>query len=64
MLNPDIAVSAVLNGCLFARALVMVAAKFASLPNAAASSLKVSSAAGDDAINALTAACTNAVFAN
>src|SRR5258706_8947712 len=40
------------RGALSASALVIVVAKFGSLPNAAASSLSVSSAAGDEATSA------------
>lgn len=43
--------------------LVMVVAKFGSLPKAAASSFKVSSVSGADATKAATAACTKAVLA-
>ncbi|MNJ69110.1 hypothetical protein D3C77_654200 [compost metagenome] len=51
------------NGALSDSRLVIVAAKFGSLPNAAASSFRVSSAAGDDAISAAIALITNLVLA-
>ncbi|CAB5653968.1 Uncharacterised protein [Pseudomonas putida] len=41
----------------------MVVAKFGSLPSAAASSLSVSRAAGEEDTSAAMAACTNAVVA-
>ncbi|MNP75898.1 hypothetical protein D3C76_1730320 [compost metagenome] len=43
---------------------IMVVAKFGSLPSAAANSFRVSSAAGDDATKAASAACTNSVLAS
>ena len=51
-----------LSGALAANKLVMVVAKFASLPNAVANSFNVFSVPGADATNALIAACTNAVL--
>ena len=52
------------NGALSASAFVMVVAKFASFPKAAANSFSVSSVAGELFTNAANAAATNAVVAS
>ena len=51
------------SGAFSESALVNVTANFASLPRAAANSLRVSSAAGDEAIRAAMAVLTKAVLA-
>ncbi len=56
--SPASAVRVASFGCLPASALVMVVAKFGSLPNAAASSFSVFSASGDESTRAAIAAIT------
>ena len=51
-------------GALSAKAFVIVVAKFGSFPSAVASSFRVSSAAGDEAIRLAMAVCMNAVVAS
>ncbi|MNP27278.1 hypothetical protein D3C76_1201770 [compost metagenome] len=52
------------RGAFSAKALVMVVAKFGSLPSAVASSLSVSRAAGDEATSCAIAVITKAVLAD
>ncbi len=61
--SPASAVRVASFGCFPASALVMVVAKFGSLPSAAASSFSVFSASGDESTRAAIAAITKAVFA-